>query len=318
MSADPLAVHSLGADLNLYAYVSGAVLKNVDPLGLQDDAVDLTNPASRDIAAVEALYDEGDATYTFLEADFIPGEAPQGSFEPREYSEDRGIASAEGIHDAVVGAPAQALRETGEVLNALGYWVDARPGDALIEAANVADEGLEYGRPAEGDLALAYDEQQMGVAAFSTLATATAPFVVKTPSLNLNFSEARTGSISVGYTKGHNKVGISLPDSDTQWFHMTVGTEKSPPLVTSTGQFDVATAPHSGYRVATVPVTEQQAQAALRQALKLEAKGEQWYVMGWNDCASSTRCVMRAADISVGPLTKTPKATFDAAKKAAE
>ena len=37
MSADPLAVHAPGeADLNLYAYVSGAVLKNVDPLGLEE------------------------------------------------------------------------------------------------------------------------------------------------------------------------------------------------------------------------------------------------------------------------------------------
>jgi RHS repeat-associated protein len=38
MSADPLTVHSPGsADLNLYAYVSGAVLKAVDPIGLADD-----------------------------------------------------------------------------------------------------------------------------------------------------------------------------------------------------------------------------------------------------------------------------------------
>lgn len=37
MSADPLAVHALGADPNVYAYVSGAPLKNVDPLGLQEE-----------------------------------------------------------------------------------------------------------------------------------------------------------------------------------------------------------------------------------------------------------------------------------------
>src|SRR5690606_21031097 len=36
VSADPLAIHAPGeADLNVYAYVSGAVLKNVDPLGLE-------------------------------------------------------------------------------------------------------------------------------------------------------------------------------------------------------------------------------------------------------------------------------------------
>ena len=35
ISADPLAIHAPGeADLNVYAYVSGSVLKNVDPLGL--------------------------------------------------------------------------------------------------------------------------------------------------------------------------------------------------------------------------------------------------------------------------------------------
>ncbi len=36
ISADPLAVHVPGrADLNLYAYVKGAVLKNIDPVGLE-------------------------------------------------------------------------------------------------------------------------------------------------------------------------------------------------------------------------------------------------------------------------------------------
>jgi len=38
ISADPLAVHAPGeADLNLYAYVHGAVLKSVDPLGLAEE-----------------------------------------------------------------------------------------------------------------------------------------------------------------------------------------------------------------------------------------------------------------------------------------
>jgi len=44
MSADPLAVHGLGADLNLYAYVHGAVFKVVDPVGL-DGAADPNVPA---------------------------------------------------------------------------------------------------------------------------------------------------------------------------------------------------------------------------------------------------------------------------------
>jgi len=34
VSADPLAVHGLGADLNVYAYVSGTALRSTDPQGL--------------------------------------------------------------------------------------------------------------------------------------------------------------------------------------------------------------------------------------------------------------------------------------------
>ena len=37
ISADPLAVHGLGADPNLYAYVSGMALRAVDPVGLDPD-----------------------------------------------------------------------------------------------------------------------------------------------------------------------------------------------------------------------------------------------------------------------------------------
>jgi len=37
VSADPLTVHALGADLNGYAYVRGMALKAIDPFGLADD-----------------------------------------------------------------------------------------------------------------------------------------------------------------------------------------------------------------------------------------------------------------------------------------
>jgi RHS repeat-associated protein len=41
VSADPLEVHAPGeADANLYAYVSGRALRNIDPLGLQDAEAD--------------------------------------------------------------------------------------------------------------------------------------------------------------------------------------------------------------------------------------------------------------------------------------
>ena len=38
VSADPLAIHGLGADPNLYAYVSGRTLQSVDPLGLEGES----------------------------------------------------------------------------------------------------------------------------------------------------------------------------------------------------------------------------------------------------------------------------------------
>ena len=36
LSADPLAIHDLGSDLNVYAYVHGSVFRSVDPTGLQN------------------------------------------------------------------------------------------------------------------------------------------------------------------------------------------------------------------------------------------------------------------------------------------
>ena len=48
ISADPLTVHGLGADPNVYAYVSGRALSAVDPLGLNEDGVDSNSGAGFD------------------------------------------------------------------------------------------------------------------------------------------------------------------------------------------------------------------------------------------------------------------------------
>jgi RHS repeat-associated protein len=40
ISADPLAVHGLGADMNVYAYVSGKLLSATDPLGLDNAPIE--------------------------------------------------------------------------------------------------------------------------------------------------------------------------------------------------------------------------------------------------------------------------------------
>jgi RHS repeat-associated protein len=60
ISADPLAVHAPGeADLNVYAYVSGQILRNVDPLGLDNEAR----------AAAEASNEQLSGELTQLEGD---------------------------------------------------------------------------------------------------------------------------------------------------------------------------------------------------------------------------------------------------------
>ena len=60
ISADPLAIHAPGeADLNVYAYVSGSILKNVDPLELEEEAASSDEGQMRAASAQEALSDTG-------------------------------------------------------------------------------------------------------------------------------------------------------------------------------------------------------------------------------------------------------------------
>jgi RHS repeat-associated protein len=63
ISADPLTVHALGADLNVYAYVSGRSLKSVDPLGLDEKTLtsEPGNPADEN-AAKELTASKGNMT----------------------------------------------------------------------------------------------------------------------------------------------------------------------------------------------------------------------------------------------------------------
>jgi RHS repeat-associated protein len=62
ISLDPLAVHAPGsADLNLYAYVSGAVLKSVDPLGLAGDDKGPSQQAMDSLKATNAATPQVDS-----------------------------------------------------------------------------------------------------------------------------------------------------------------------------------------------------------------------------------------------------------------
>ena len=55
MSADPLAIHALGGDLNPYAYVRGRIMASTDPTGLVDDAV---NAAAGSAGGTESIQGE--------------------------------------------------------------------------------------------------------------------------------------------------------------------------------------------------------------------------------------------------------------------
>ncbi len=70
MSPDPLTVHGLGADLNVYAYVSGQVLKNVDPLGL--DPTNASSEQVRQNADGSVQTAEGSKVWVLAETEIRP------------------------------------------------------------------------------------------------------------------------------------------------------------------------------------------------------------------------------------------------------
>ena len=113
MSADPLAIHGLGGDLNPYAYVGGRLLSHVDPFGLADEAVNAAAAAAQeappDNQAPQPLQppDEGPAEKTVFEgkAPFqiqgtdhgpFPAELPLDNNPQSPLSPERGEAGGSG------------------------------------------------------------------------------------------------------------------------------------------------------------------------------------------------------------------------------
>ena len=83
ISADPLAIHAPGeADLNVYAYVSGSILKNVDPLGLEEETVDAANsggaPAADPAEHMGTGHERASSDGSYLEATSDPEAAREG------------------------------------------------------------------------------------------------------------------------------------------------------------------------------------------------------------------------------------------------
>jgi RHS repeat-associated protein len=126
ISADPLAVHAPGqADLNLYAYVSGTVLKNIDPLGLEEEA-----PGAGGASGAGPSGAEG---------------APSGP-EPDELSyldacADGGCVNAAPDQAASPASPTPAPVNPSIPRLPQGPFAKAR--DQLIQQAQKSDNGLE-------------------------------------------------------------------------------------------------------------------------------------------------------------------------------
>jgi RHS repeat-associated protein len=103
LTPDPLAVHAPGkADLNLYAYVHGAVLKSVDPIGL--------NPADK-AAAEQALFDQTTGQYG---ADHRAVGAPAPTAPPQApVSGEGGGGGVGGITDEMAAAGTRGANASG-------------------------------------------------------------------------------------------------------------------------------------------------------------------------------------------------------------
>ena len=92
VSADPLTVHALGADLNVYAYVSGQTLKNVDPIGLSEkDKASMPDDLADQKTGEELTQSRGNMT------PYSPG--PPAARDPTKTSDGEDLAQAYQAND---------------------------------------------------------------------------------------------------------------------------------------------------------------------------------------------------------------------------
>jgi RHS repeat-associated protein len=129
ISADPLAVHAPGeADLNLYAYVSGTVLRNVDPVGLS--------------CPKDSTCNEGAAGSQSADADRDTPEEKAREAERRAEGKAYAAGLATGFKQSQT-----TVRSFGEVVNG----IDLRPaalkrcGEACVKYASTFAEGFNTG-----------------------------------------------------------------------------------------------------------------------------------------------------------------------------
>jgi RHS repeat-associated protein len=153
VSADPLEVHAPGqADANLYAYVSGAALKNVDPLGLDEDEAtqQSIDPIQSDTqSSPEAMQSyAGDSSSEV--ASFTSEKSKQGQVTSYPDALRDSIAKARGScrnglcegAGAVVGFFGEAMAFPGDVVNVVNSSVRATEAFERGEYGQAAVEGL--------------------------------------------------------------------------------------------------------------------------------------------------------------------------------
>ena len=209
ISADPLAVHAPGeADLNLYAYVSGSVLKNVDPLGLANEEVTVSNEVD---AAIESEMNgnigvvehaNGDTSYNFPE-DRIEAYAPREATTPDQRVEQMENA----MEDATVELVEGPLRLAAAVL----------PGEFGEGAEVLADAtaSVKSGPPDDPVLKQVYDEHKFGFGLSLTLGSMMmggGGSLFDDASKTLGFRGGHTGKIQNGLANDLEWSTLSMGD----------------------------------------------------------------------------------------------------------
>jgi hypothetical protein len=159
-------VHVPGkADLNLYAYVKGAILKAIDPLGLEPKVSDSNAYGiSHDGATVEFLTPERVAVAR------VTPTAP-ASDAPTSFADQQVQQMQHAAHDSAIEMGEGPLRLASSALGVVG--LDSA-GELLGAAADVlASE--KYGPPDDPVLNLAYDDHHFGSGLLFSALTAVAP-----------------------------------------------------------------------------------------------------------------------------------------------
>ena len=176
VSADPLAVHGLGGDLNAYAYVHGRLLNAVDPVGLaEDSAAGVSFEATPNGAGPE----DKSAQYTPPDAAMVGqkngpgswGSTPAPAPAPAGYSPRRTSEAPPSVENSKITMPSTTSRSMDEIVHEQEMKGDIFAANAVSPLASLATI-LTAGKTLEEQHA-----RVMGVfaanAAFDSVASAT-------------------------------------------------------------------------------------------------------------------------------------------------